>query len=335
MERSAEATARWKRALEAVSAPLPEEESDYRIATLVGPAYLAKSRSNLPTLLIPLQLVHGVVGRRGGGFSLSPVNSVVFEYGERRWEQPAATLECTESSLLDVFLILVFDIASRIDASKKEVTWQSIVTWVEEWQALFARRAALTIEQQLGLWGELWVIANAVDVDSLIAAWRGPEYGATDFFLGGVALEVKVSRQPHVHHISQRQVDRPVGQYPSYILSIWLGIDPKHGISLAELVDMVLARASNAALVLRRIGLLGYAPLDRDQYATRLMPLEIPYWFEPEDVPRVRSIDTGISHLRYTASLDVSRAIPEEKAQDLWEHFCKRRLGFPASLSTL
>ena len=184
-------------------------------------------------------------------------------------------------------------------------------------------KRVLTPEQQLGLWGELWVISNAVNPDRLIEAWRGPEGEVVDFFFDGVALDVKVSRRAHVHHVSQRQIDLPVGLHKAYLLSIWVGVEPVRGISLAELVDATLGRVSDAPALLRQVALLGYTPLDRDQYATRFIPLDTPRWFRAEDVPRVRTIDAGISQVRYVVALDIERCLADDLASGLWLHFCQ------------
>lgn len=323
MESSAHA-ASLREALAAIGTPSADDANDYRIATSVGPAFLARARSGAPTLLIPLDFAPVTVGRRGGGFSLTPAPRVAFEHAGRRWEQAAATLECTESNLVDAFFVLVVDIARRL-AAAGEISWPTILAWVEEWQMLLARRAALTAEQQLGLWGELWVISKAANPDPLVTAWRGPEGEAVDFFFDGVALEVKVSRRAHVHHVSQRQIDLPVGAHKAYLLSVWVGIEPVRGISLAELVEAALARVSDAPALLKQIALLGYSPLDRDQYATRFTPLETPLWFRAEDVPRVRAIDPGISQVRYVVTLDIDRSIASEVASGLWRHFCQAK----------
>ena len=322
MKSSSEA-ASLREAAAAVAAPSPDEPDDYRIATSIGPAFLARGRSGALTLLVPLDVVPVAVGRRGGGFSLSPVAQVVFEFAGRRWEQAAAALECTESALADAFLVLVLDICRRLSSAVSGTTWQTILDWVEEWQMLLARRALLTAEQQLGLWGELWVISKAANPDPLIAAWRGPEGEVADFFFDGIALEVKVSRRAHVHHVSQRQIDLPVGIHKAYLLSLWVGVEPVRGISLAELVDATVGMVSDAPALLRQLALLGYTPLDRDQYVTRFIPLDTPRWFRAEDVPRVRTMDAGISQVRYVVTLDIDTSLADDLATGLWRHFCQ------------
>ena len=317
-----------KNAIAAIAPPASDGADDYRIATNIGPAFLARARSGEPTLLIPLAVAPMTVGRRGGGFSLTPAERVAFEFAGRRWEQAAATLACTDSALVDAFLVLVVDSATRFNSITGAPTWPDLLAWVEEWQSLLGRRAVLTGERELGLWGELWVISNAADPDSLVAGWRGPDQEAVDFFFDGVGLEVKVSRRAHQHYVSQRQLDLPLGTHDVYLLSVWVGVEPVRGISLTGLVDELLSRVSDAPALLKRIALLGYTPLDRDQYTTRFVPLEAPRWFRAEDVPRVRAIDPGISQLRYLVSLEIDKAVAPESTGALWRHFCQTEPSF-------
>jgi hypothetical protein len=193
---------------------------------------------------------------------------------------------------------------------------------VEEWQTLLAQGTALSGDQQLGLWGELWLISNARDPDRVIAGWRGPDREALDFLLDGLSLELKASRTAHVHYVSQRQVELPAGTYTGCLLSLWVGVDPVRGKSLKELAELLIARASDPPSLLKKLALAGYVPKDSDQYGTRWLVLEAPYWFWAKDVPRVRAADVGVSNLRYRVALDVEKAIPKEQARQLWRHFC-------------
>ena len=302
--------------------PLSNEDDDYRIATTLGAAFLGRSRLGAATLLIPLEQAGGSVGRSGGGFALSSASRVAFVHGGRRWEQAAAILECTDGNLADTFFVLVTDFSRRIISSSENLTWAKILAWVEEWQTLLGRRLALSAEEQLGLWGELWVMSRAKDANQLFASWRGPEREPMDFFHDGVGLEVKVSRRALVHHVSQTQAHAPRGQYASHFLSIWVGVEPIRGTSLAEMVESLLNRLSDPGAFLRQLALVGYSPQDRDEYTTRFVPLEDPRWFRAEDIPRVLSMDDGISNLRYVVTLDVDTCLDRAQAVRLWRHFC-------------
>lgn len=311
-----------KERMASVRPPLPEDADDYRIVVQVGPAFLACGRSSLVTLLVPLTAIGGAVARSGGGFTLISAPRMAFDNGGRRWEQPAAVLECTDEKLADTFLVLVTDLARRLSSEGAEITWRKILLWVEEWQMLLAPRVALSIEEQLGLWGELWVMSRAADADQIFAAWCGPAGEPVDFFHDGAGLEVKVSRRARVHHMSQTQVDAPRGQYVSYLLSVWVGAESIRGTSLAELVEQLLARLSDPAAFLRQLARVGYSPQDRDEYTTRYVSLDAPLWFHAEDLPRVRAIDDGISNLRYLVTLDIDTCLDRAHTIDLWRHFC-------------
>lgn len=311
-----------KDALAATRPPSAGDSEDYTIAASLGVGYLARARSGAPTFLVPLVTTPiASVGRSGGGFSLRPVARLSLSYGARRWEQPAATLECTDAALIETFLVLVQDLVRRLEPSD-DTTWSRVLSWVEEWQTLLSRRSGLSVEQQLGLWGELWLVSKSAQPDAMVAGWRGPEREAVDFFLGGVGLEVKVSRRAHVHHVSQRQVDLPVGSHAAYLLSIWVAPEPIGGISLAELVDSMLLAVSDPPGLLKHVALLGYSPRDREQYGTRYSVLDAPLWFPVADVPRVRAADPGISNIRYVVTLDVDKCLEAESANALWVHFC-------------
>lgn len=313
-----------KNAFESVDAPSPDDEDDYAIARSAGCGYLALARSGAPTFLVPLSATAGVgVGRSGGGFSLRSASRVAFRYDARKWDQAAAALECTDTELMDTFCVLVLDLIKRLDASPLEVTWSKILAWLDEWQALLGRRGGLTTEQQLGLWGELWLVSRAAHADRLVEAWRGPDRDAVDFFLDGIGLEVKVSRNAHVHYVSQRQVDLPVGQNAAYLLSLWVAPEPVRGVSLAQLVDLLLATVSDSARFLKHVALLGYSLIDREQYTTRYVALDAPLWFQVADVPRVRAADSGISQIRYVVTLNPDKCVGEEIERNLWRHLCE------------
>lgn len=318
-----ERAAYLREALAAIDPPRVGDAEDYRIAAEIGPAFLSRGRNGMPTLLIPLELATETVGRHGGGFSLTSTGRVAFRHDERRWEQSAAILTCTDAALEDTFMILVLDIAQRLTATSEAITWSKVLSWVEDWQTLLSRRVALTLEEQLGLWGELWVMSKAAAPDALFAAWRGPDREPSDFFYDGKGLEVKVSQRAHVHHISESQVDAPRGVHEAFVLSIWVGQEPISGVSLGELASTLLSRVLDPAALLKVLARVGYSPLDRDQYTTRFLPLESPKWFPAEDVPRVRQMDEGISQLRYIVTLDIDRSLDDERVTELWQHFCR------------
>jgi len=304
--------------LDSASSP-PIDAEDYKIVCAIGATYLALAQSGVPALLVPLMAAPEGIGRRGGGFSLVPANNVIFNFHGRSWQQPAATLDCTDVELVDTFLALALDLATQIDTVGRDVHWHDVLTWLDGWQALLVRGAKLTVEQELGLWGELWVISKSAEPDLLLAAWRGPDEDPVDFFLDAVGIEVKVSRRPNVHHVSLTQSVRPVGDHEAYLLSLWVAPEPVRGTSLPELVEGLLLRIADPPAFLRRISALGYTPNDRTAYVAKYVVLETPLWFSAANIPQIRVLDPGISQLRYLVTLDPNLCCIEQVSQRLWD----------------
>jgi hypothetical protein len=303
---------------------LTDQATDYQITHSINYAYVGRSRSGAPTLLIPLRNASSGPSRSGGGFSLIPAQRVAYSFLERRWEQASAALECTDSRLLETFIVLCADLLARLKAAEGLADWAAVTKWVDEWQALLGKKALLTPEQELGLWGELWVVAQSASPDRFINAWRGPERENVDFFLDGIGVEVKTSRREHAHFVSQKQIIQPVGDFDAYVLSIWAAPEPVRGKSIVELADDIMSKASDGLSFLKHLGRLGLSPYDRDQYRTRFIALRTPKWFSVEFVPRVRAADEGVSNLRYQITLDVESAVDEVSAESLWQRLIGR-----------
>ncbi len=292
---------------------------EFALHARVGHHFAASSRDGLRAVVLPLAAgPRDAAGRRAAGFELMPHIRLRFDYGGRSWEGPAAALICREETLLDTFAVLAADISARF--FDEPPTWKAVLDVVEEWQSLLGRKGRMTPEGELGLWGELWLIDLATDVDRLFQAWLGPSGDAQDFFLDGVGIEVKTGRQRGSHHVSQTQVGRPVGSYPAWLLSLWVKPDPIAGTSLAALASRVVARSAQPESVVRQLAAAGYNPADREEYATGLVVLREPEWFPASAVPRVREADPGVSQLRYRIALDPATRADSQTEGLCWRH---------------
>ncbi|MDI1484349.1 PD-(D/E)XK motif protein [Polyangium sp. y55x31] len=304
----------------------PSSTTDYTLLADLGHAYAACSREGFPTLVVELSDIPAfAAGRRAAGFELVPHRALQFAHAGRQWTAPAAVLLCKDPELVDAFTVLAADVHSRLLASRP--SWANIVSVVEEWQSLMAPRGRPSVEAEVGLWGELWLLVSSAAPDRLLAGWRGPDRDASDFFLDGRAAEVKTSRHRRQHHVSLSQVLEPVGDKRAWLLSLWVGIDPIRGRTVPALVDKILERVADPALALRRLLTAGYSPADRNAYEGSFVVLAEPEWYRVTDVPRVRAADPEVSRLRYVVSLDEGRCVPASEAKELWNHFLGHDYG--------
>ena len=295
-------------------------DADYRLLAEVEDAFIARSRAGLPALVVPIRdLGMAPVGRRASGCELIGHSSTRTVFQGRHAVGPAAALLCIDPELLDAFAVLAVDVAKRVRESGG--TWASMLAAVEEWQTLLAPRGLPSAEAEQGLWGELWFLSQADDVEPALAGWRGPDGDATDFFLGGRSAEVKTSRHRRQHHVSHSQVDAPVGSHDAWLLSIWVKPDPAASSTVVHLAESILERVRDRGEALRRLAQAGYSPADRIGYGTAFVVLGEPEWYAAADIPRVRAADPGVSQLRYRVALDEARRADGRLSDSLWQHF--------------
>jgi Putative PD-(D/E)XK family member, (DUF4420) len=293
---------------------------DYVLVREFEGAYAARSRDGLPTLLVPLSSAPvGSIGRSTEGLELASHSSTRFHQTGKSWEGPAAALICRNPELLDSFAVLATDVLAKTREAK---TWTSVLSAVEQWLSLLTPKGRPTAEAELGLWGELWFLSRGEGIARLIPAWLGPDGESTDFLFDGIGAEIKASRNRHRHFVSQTQVQAPLGDLPTWLLSIWAKAAAGNGgTTVPSLIDMILQRAPDKGEALRRILRAGYSPADRKAYSSTFVLLEEPAWFSSTNVPRVRSADPGVSRLRYQVELDESLRADITTATWLWQHF--------------
>jgi hypothetical protein len=66
----------------------------------------------------------------------------------------------------------------------------------------------------------------------------------------------------------------------------------------------------------------GYAHADEHRYKIKLRLLEPPQLFPVTSLPRVRTADTGVNHIRFLATLDEETSLPPEKLVAILAKLC-------------
>jgi hypothetical protein len=226
-----------------------------------------------------------------------------------------------EGALAPTFSTLAYDVAETLGAARRRPSGRAVLAALARWERLFRSRHVLSEAEEIGVWGELWCILNAPDPDSSLKAWQGPDGERRDFFAGNISIEVKTSRERLRHHVSLDQVERPSGDAESFLVSIWVTLDPA-GATLPSLVERVASSVADLASLEPKLLAVGYGHEDRALYDRRFSILERPIVFPTTAVPRIRSVDPGISEIRYRVRLDEDLAVSEDVSESLL-----RRLG--------
>lgn len=300
---------------------LPSQTS-FRLEQEFNGSYFGHDPANHHVLLVPTTGDRGPLDRSTGNLTLTFRPAVVFELQGTRFEAPAAILTCTDRALTPTFNVLAEDIARRTNANLERPAPRLVSRLCAEWEELLRRRVSLSRDEQLGLWGELWLLLRAPSLERAIAAWRGPSGAPIDLVGGGLGIECKTSMRRLEHHLSQAQVERPLGDTPIFIVSIWADRDEIGGQSLNDLVERIAKATGDPAAFERALLEAGYSRSDAAQYTSKLRVMEAPLWFEAAALPRVRAVDPGVSSVRYVATVDEMLALAPERGLSLLAQLC-------------
>lgn len=311
------ASATFESLLRTITPSSSEDGLRYAIGGQLGSVFVARDPDGAPCLLIPIENAPAGIGRRTKGVTLKPDANLQYDFGGRSWVSDSAVLTCGSPSLNAAFAALSDDVAREVSAVEPLPSWRDVQAAFHRWEELLASARALDETEQIGLWGELWVIADAPDVDLAIEAWRGPKDDPVDFFCSGRGLEVKTTRKRLVHFVSQSQVDSPQGDFPVFLASLWIDVDPASGLDLPALVDRIRDRGPRGVTFEEKLLQAGYSDEDGLLYQKRFVLLEDPLLFPEETIPRIRHADEGVSHIRYRIELDEEFALDTSPSRSL------------------
>ncbi len=120
----------------------------------------------------------------------------------------------------------------------------------------------------------------------------------------GAADTVKTASRPFVHHVSHGQVELD----GAYFLSL-CAEEGEDGETVSDLVQEVLRRLPDPSVFYAGLTRVGCSLQTLELSKARRVMLTAPALFRAEDVPRVREIDSGVSSVRYTVTLEAGRAL--------------------------
>ena len=238
-------------------------------------------------------------------------------------ESPLGLVECLDVSQLETFCALCEDLVESL-AHVASLRWKDVSDAFARWEMLLAPSDRfLSVEEELGLWGELWCISRSTKADAAVAAWVAEDNPHTDFSRAGLTVECKTGRRRLLHEMSRTQAEGPNGEGLAYLLSLWCGIDAEVGVSLPELLRQVEAQVTTRAGLEQRLLRRGYRRTHEPAYTTRFRILDRPWLFDVRDLPGIRQVDDGVLKIRYMIQLREEKCVTE----DLEQHVLKGVFG--------
>jgi hypothetical protein len=237
----------------------------------------------------------------------------VFE-NDQRWFDLSVQVG---SDPTDVYAILC-GVLDRIQLEHQTFA-QAVPGVLASLRHLLATGERLTRDQQVGLVGELLVLAAAMDwvgVRAAIGAWRGQNREEHDFGFSDTDVEVKTTTsETRRHVISGAGQLMPTGGRALYLLSLQLtAAGAQSGLTLESVVRRIRATApSELAVVNRAFETAGYRDEDAAFYRTAWVLRTPPRFFLVGDAfpaitpPRLSAVVPKaelIDDIRYRVNLE-------------------------------
>ncbi|GAB5496045.1 MAG: hypothetical protein Phyf2KO_11250 [Phycisphaerales bacterium] len=197
-------------------------------------------------------------------------NSVIIE--DRLLEidsepRSAMQLRCSQPRLNEVFALLATGIVARMCGGTRGA--DAVVGAIGEFRDLLRTVGdrSLTMEQELGLFGELVVLERlASTAPDAVRDWTGPLGERWDFKGPHGAIEVKTTRDRDFAAVAIASLDQlePPETVPLHLVSIAAELDSSSGRSVGSVVDAILAAGVQGEELWSLLRAVGY---DEDMHA--------------------------------------------------------------------
>jgi len=235
-------------------------------------------------------------------------------------QRPFLDLACQRLHLSNVFAHLAQEVLVSLCRDPGN-PFQACRQTLQRWRELLDREVStvLSTEALCGLFGELWHLANIVNLSPQgIHAWQGPQGARHDFTAAGCALEIKTTLQRdawkfRIHGL--KQLDRPA-DVVLYLSAMRLELNGAAGGTIQDLLQKILQAGVDRRELINRLSLVGYDLRDEAHYRQfRFDIVDIRTYEVDESFPRLigshfenGESPLGISDIHYTTDLAVSAA---------------------------
>jgi hypothetical protein len=281
-----------------------------------GPLVAALDDAGCRHLLVPVSAERVVRGGLDGPALV--LRKRTLEDGDDR--RTFADLGCLRKDLDDVFTGLCADVLRSVEEEPHDPL-KILYGRLDHWRSLFqTSNRLLGAEQQAGLFAELTVLTNLLELDpSAHRTWAGPERHHHDFVGAGRAVEVKAStvsdgRRIRIHGLDQLQA--PSGGL--HLHWIHLETDGESARSLNSLIETALELCDEEGDLRTRLAAAGYHSADYSHYdQTRFAVVERRRYSVGPDFPRLIASDLqdagipiNVTDVHYTVDLSSEPPVP-------------------------
>jgi len=237
--------------------------------------------------------------KRFGNLEFEVLHDCEIIFKKQKKRQDIALITLTDPSLRKSFFLFLESFFYVKNPSKFSNP-REIIKYIEDWQELFIGNSCLSNEEQVGLWGELYLISQYPNPDKVIEKWHGPEQKLFDFFSGKLLLDVKTSNQGTAHYFNLNQIKN---EHPVFIYALEITEEPT-GSSIKELIAKIQKKIKNKGLFFEKLAktkILNIEPI-----ATRFIVIQKRI-IAGRNIPQPRKIDIGVEAIRFKSETSSSK----------------------------
>lgn len=222
-------------------------------------------------------------------------------------------------------------IASVKESSSEKALVQSVVNQLEKWRNLFDRAKVdgLSLEQQLGLYGELsflykFLSRNIFQYSKVLEYWVGMESALRDFQGAEWAVEAKATARNNPQKVTingERQLDETL-LTKLYLYHCSVEVSKFNGETLPKKVERIRGKLQDDSPALsafnEKLLSAGYFDEQSDLYANRCYKIRDEHYYRVcGDFPRVKEeeLRKGVCEVKYSIILSMCSdySIPENE----------------------
>jgi len=236
--------------------------------------------------------------------------------------QPYVDVICLIPELNELFAIVTGEMlgALQLDCASPFRKCHDVL---ERWRALLEKeRSDLLLREELAaLLAELLVLERLTATEPrALQGWLGPEKALHDFVCGRIDIEVKCTlrtsgRIIEVNDLAQLAAP-PDGDL--YLGVIRLQYAPKRGRSVPDVIEVLLERGVDQALLFHRLALVGYDPDFATAYRATTFEVVEEFWYRIDDAfPRITAASfraglppPAVTKVSYILNLDADAPAP-------------------------
>ena len=220
--------------------------------------------------------------------------------------------------LRKIFLDICLDLVQNL-GDEPEMT--DINVFINKVKQLFAQLTLKSESTELGLWGELFLIANSKDVDHAIKAWHVNKNDRFDFNDSTCKVEVKTTtRSERIHHFSLAQLDKLLLNQTVICSIMTCKVDI--GTSIFDLYQSICKKSSHFEMEMFKAKLFQIAGIELTKFDSLFdhqMATQSTKFYFSKAIPSIDSacVSLGVNNIEFDSNLHDSIEIEKNKLKQI------------------